>query len=103
MTNNINYIYKYINTINAPSLGITLLFVFWGFVSTAQNYQDVQLANEYMMKGDRKKALELYRDLSKNDATNQLIYNNYFNLLLDAGEFDEANAYLKRNQRKDPN
>jgi len=56
-----------------------------------------------MMKGDRKKALELYRDLSKNDATNQLIYNNYFNLLLDAGEFDEANAYLKRNQRKDPN
>ncbi len=103
MTNNTNYIYKYINTINAPSLGITLLFVFWGFVSTAQNYQDVQLANEYMMKGDRKKALELYRDLSKNDATNQLIYNNYFNLLLDAGEFDEANAYLKRNQRKDPN
>ncbi len=103
MTNNINYIYKYINTINAPSLGITLLFVFSGFVSTAQNYQDVQLANEYMMKGDRKKALELYRDLSKNDATNQLIYNNYFNLLLDAGEFDEANAYLKRNQRKDPN
>lgn len=103
MTNNINYIYKYINTINAPSLGITVLLIFWGFVSTAQNYQDVQLANEYMMKGDRKKALELYRDLSKNDATNQLIYNNYFNLLLDAGEFDEANAYLKRNQRKDPN
>ncbi len=103
MTNYINYIYIYINTIKAPAFGITFLFIIWGPLSTAQNYQDVQLANEYMLKGDKKKALELFRDLSKTEATNQLIYNNYFNLLLDVGAFDEASTYLKRNQRRDPN
>jgi tetratricopeptide (TPR) repeat protein len=68
----------------------------------AQNHSEIQLANEYLLKGDKKKAVELYRDLSKNEANVPLIHNNYISLLLDLGSFDEAQAYLKRILRRDP-
>ena len=54
------------------------------------------------LKAKKKKAVELYRELSKDDTSNPVIYNNYFNLLLELGSFDEAQSYLKRNLRKDP-
>jgi tetratricopeptide (TPR) repeat protein len=74
----------------------------WGITSTAQVHDEIQLANEYLSKGEKKKALELYRDLSRNESSNSLIYNNYFNLLLETGSYDEAQAYVKRNQKRDP-
>ncbi len=101
-TNNSNNIYIYINTIIPLRIGITFVILFWASLSTAQDFQDVQLANEYMIKGDKKKALELYRELSRTESTNQLIYNNYLNLLLDMGAYEEANNYLKRNLKRDP-
>jgi tetratricopeptide (TPR) repeat protein len=93
--NNI-YIIRIIRTV---VLWITLSTPFYVF---GQNHSDIQLANEYFLKGDRKKAIELYRDLAKNDANVPLIHNNYLNVLLDAAAFDEAQAYLKKNLRKDP-
>lgn len=68
----------------------------------AQNHGDIQLANEYLVKGDKKKAIELYRDLSKSDANIPLIHNNYLNLMIDVGAFDDAHDYLKRLMRRDP-
>src|SRR4051812_43376083 len=68
----------------------------------SQNNADIQLANEYVLKGDKKKAIELYKDLSKNDANIPLIHNNYLNVLLDAGAFDEAQNYLKKVLKRDP-
>lgn len=100
--NNINYIYIYINTLKAPSIWITLCVLLCAFPSSAQRNEDIQLANEYYLKGDKKKALELYRDLSKNDYANNLIYNNYFTLLLETGAYEEAQNYVKRNLRRDP-
>ena len=70
--------------------------------SFAQNQSEIQLANEYLLKGEKEKALELYRDLAKNDANIPFIHNNYFNTLLDLDEGEEAQSYLKRLQRKDP-
>jgi tetratricopeptide (TPR) repeat protein len=102
MTNYNNYIYKYINTIKGPLIWITFFTLVCVLTSTAQNYPEIQLANEYLIKGEKKKALELYRELSKDDTSNPVIYNNYFNLLLELGSFDEAQSYLKRNLRKDP-
>ena len=100
--NNINNIYIYINTIIPLRIRITLAIAFCVSLSTAQDLQDVQLANEYVVKGEKKKALELYRELSKAESTNQLIYNNYLNLLLDMGAYDEAHTYLKKNLKRDP-
>ena len=67
-----------------------------------QNLAEIQLANEYILKGEKKKALEIYRDLVKNDINVPLIHNNYLNVLLDDGLVDEAQSYLKKILRRDP-
>lgn len=69
---------------------------------SAQNHADIQLANEYLVKGDKKKALDLYKDLSRSDANIPMIHNNYLNLMIDVGAFDNAADYLKKLLRKDP-
>jgi TolA-binding protein len=96
--------YYYINTyiirvIRKACLWITFLLI--STPSISQNQADIQLANEYVLKGDKKKAIELYRDLVKNDANIPLIHNNYLNVLLDVGAYDEAQAYLKKILRRD--
>lgn len=68
----------------------------------AQNQTDIQLANEYLLRGDKNKALDIYRDLVKSDANIPYVHNNYFNTLLDVGETEEAQNYLKRLQKRDP-
>lgn len=73
------------------------------FISAkAQTQEQIQLANEYLLKGDKKKALELYRDLAKNESNTSFIYNNYINVLVDLAMYDEAQAFLKKIARHDP-
>lgn len=67
-----------------------------------QNHADIQLANEYLLKGEKKKAVELYRDLGKSEANVPLIHNNYINLLLDIAAYDEAHTYLKKILKREP-
>ena len=77
-------------------------FLLFAFSVSAQNHADIQLANEYLVKGDKKKAIDLYKDLSRSEANIPLIHNNYLNLMIDMGAFDEALDYLKRIMRRDP-
>jgi predicted Zn-dependent protease len=103
LINNAYYYYNniyIIRIIRTVCLGITLFLV--SSSAFSQNHTDIQLANEYVLKGDKKKAIELYRDLIKNDANIPLVHNNYINVLIDAGAHDEAQAYLKRILRRDP-
>ncbi|HTG57306.1 MAG TPA: tetratricopeptide repeat protein, partial [Niabella sp.] len=100
-TNYKYYIYYLINTISPRSILITLLVLHFHF-SFGQNQSEIQLANEYLLKGDKKKAVELYRELSKQDANNSFIYNNYINTLLDLGAYDEAQSFLKKLLKRDP-
>jgi len=81
-------------------LGITLIAI--PLTIKAQVQEQIQLANEYFAKGDKKKAAELYRDLAKNDVNTSFIYNNYVNVLLDLGFYDEAQNFLKKVSRHDP-
>lgn len=101
MTNYKYYIYYLINTISPRSILITLL-VLLVHLSFGQNQSEIQLANEYLLKGDKKKAVELYRELSKQDVNNSFIYNNYINTLLDLGAYDEAQGFLKKLLKRDP-
>ncbi len=71
-------------------------------LTQAQNQDDIQLANEYLLKGDKKKALEMFKELAKQEANHPYIYNNYFNLLLDVSAFDEAQKFLQKLSKKDP-
>ena len=61
---------------------IILFLLCFTTIAHAQNHDQIQLANEYLLKGDKKKALELYKELSKQEANHAYIYNNYFNLIL---------------------
>jgi tetratricopeptide (TPR) repeat protein len=81
---------------------ITFFILLFATLAHAQNQDDIQLANEYLLKGDKKKALELYRELSKQEVNNPYIYNNYFNLLLDLSAFDDAQKFLQKLSKKDP-
>lgn len=101
MTNNNNYIY--INTLivrlRTLCIGLLTLFAVQAF---SQNQADIQLAHEYLLKGEKRKALELYRELAKSEVNLPFIQNNYLNTLLDLSETDEALSHLKKLLRRDP-
>ncbi len=100
MANN-SYINIYIiSIIRGATVLITFLLV--STFAEAQRNAEVQLANEYLVQGDKKKALELYKDLSKSDANIPLIHNSYLNLMIDLGVFNDAHDYLKKLMRRDP-
>lgn len=100
MTNYTYYIYILINKYIRLSL-CTLLCVI-AFKTYSQNHQEIQLANEYLLKGDKAKALELYKDLAKRDVNVPIIHNNYLNVQLDLGEYNDAQNYLKQLLKRDP-
>lgn len=79
-----------------------IAFLLLSLSGYSQQHAEIQLANEYLVKGDKKKALELYKDLSRSAANVPLIHHNYLNLMIDMGSFDDAHDYLKRMMRRDP-
>lgn len=79
-----------------------MLLILFCVTAYSQNQSEIQLANEYLLKGDKKKAVEVYRDLAKDEINTPFIHNNYLNTLLDLNETAEAQAYLKRQLKRDP-
>lgn len=69
--------------------------------SFAQDLQEIQIANEYVLKGQKEKALSLYEQLAKKNENIQLIHANYFNLLIDIGDFSQAESYIERLIKRD--
>jgi tetratricopeptide (TPR) repeat protein len=67
----------------------------------AQEQQDIQLASEYVTKGEKEKALLVYQQLVKKNENIPFVHNPYFNLLIDMGKFNEAEDYLEKLIRKD--
>ncbi len=62
--------------------------------------QEIRIANEYFLKGEKLKALEMYQALSRNTDNIPEIHNNYLNLLLEMGKYKEAEDYVERVLRK---
>ena len=69
----------------------------------AQNLPEIQIANQYFIKGEKEKALAAFQSLAKSQENIQLIHNNYLNLLLDLGRNAEAEDYVEHQIKKDPN
>jgi len=65
-------------------------------VVCAQDEIDIKLANEYVLKGERDKALQIYNKLAREDRNIGAIHDNYLNLLLETGRLREAESYLDR-------
>ena len=81
---------------------ITFFVLSAAILVNAQTEEEIQLAGEYLLKGDKAKALELYRDLAKKEDNTSFIYNNYINVLIDLNLLDEAQNYLKKISKRDP-
>jgi len=81
-----------------------LAMVYFGLLLnlTAQNNTEIRLANEYYLKGEITKALELYEELAKNQRNIPLIHNNYFTLLVKNESYQEATKYINRLVRRYP-
>ncbi|MBK8289858.1 MAG: tetratricopeptide repeat protein [Flammeovirgaceae bacterium] len=69
--------------------------------SFAQDIQEIQIANEYLLKGQKDKALSLYEQLAKKNENIHLIHSNYLNLLIDVGNFTQAESYVERLIKRD--
>ena len=94
--------YNYINI----KYSIIPLVLCMGIAITDAHSQDlieIQIANEYWIKGEKEKALSAYELLTKKQENIALIHNNYFNLLIDMGKFKEAEDYVEHVIKKNPN
>lgn len=78
------------------------LLIIISLTANAQS-QEVRLANEYYSQGEYEKAKKLYDDLARDLDNIPLIHNNYFFLLLEMTEYNEAEKYIKRLIKKFPN
>jgi outer membrane protein assembly factor BamD (BamD/ComL family) len=96
------YIYNLIIKLKGEILCTSFFMMITIQLVSAQDEKTIQIANEYLIKGDKKKALEFYRDLVKHDDNIPFVHNNYVDVLLDMALYDEAQTYLKKISKKDP-
>ena len=79
-------------------LGFVCLFALVTITkSNAQDAIQIQLANEYYVNGDLEKAMSIYKKLFDNSKNIPLIHSNYYNLLINSGDFKIAERYIKKN------
>ena len=90
------YYYLFIRS-NRILLPCLLWVIFTG--AFAQE-QDLRIANEYFLKGEKEKALAMYQSLSKDVHNIPAMHGNYLNLLLEMGLYKEAEDYVERVIRK---
>jgi predicted Zn-dependent protease len=62
----------------------------------AQDKADIEIANEYFLKGDKQKALTMYESLAKHPENIPQIHENYLALMIDMGKFRDAENYVER-------
>ncbi|MCA6078513.1 tetratricopeptide repeat protein [Fulvivirga sedimenti] len=67
-----------------------------------QDTKSIQLANEYYGQGDFDKARAIYEKLVANQQNIPLIHSNYFFLLLETGSYDDAEDYLDKLLKRNP-
>lgn len=66
----------------------------------AQDETDVRLANEYLSKGEKEKALLIFESLVKRPEYQPQVHDAYLQTLMDVGRFRDAEQYLERLVRR---
>ena len=94
--------YYYINSIYNRLIQVLCVCVISliPFPSYSQDNSDIQIANEYFLKGDKEKALAMYESLAKRAENIPQIHDNYLSLMLDLGKFRDAENYVERLVKK---
>lgn len=92
----------HIMCINLKSLISILVFIVITLDIEAQNAEDIAIAQEYYEQGDYDKAYDAYSKLIRSPQNIQFVHNNFYNLLLNTGRLDEADKYIQRQIKKEP-
>ena len=69
-------------------------------ITMAQDHAEVQIANQYLTKGEKEKALAAFEGLAKKPENINLVHDNYLNLLLDLARYKEAENYVEKQIRR---
>ncbi len=97
------YYYYYILLIHYKySLTLVLILFLNASPSYSQETQEIQLANEYLAKGEKVKAKELYEELVRRPENIPVVHNSYLSLLMELGEFRTAEEYVQRLLKRQP-
>lgn len=76
----------------------TILALFCAQLAIAQ---ETQIANEYLLRGEKNKALAAFQQLSKNPQNASSIHTSYFNLMIELGNFKQAEDYIEKLIRRE--
>jgi predicted Zn-dependent protease len=82
-------------------LSLTLTIVI-NQAALSQDFSDIAIANEYYLNKETIKARSLYEDLIKKPENIPLVHSNYFTILLNDGDFTEAEKYMSRLIKRNP-
>jgi tetratricopeptide (TPR) repeat protein len=84
------------------SLTTILFIVIIQLSLNAQNHSNIDLANQYYEQGEIDKAIEIYEQLARNPKNIPLIHQNYFSILINNGRYEEAEDYIKKLIKRNP-
>ncbi|MCA6379723.1 MAG: tetratricopeptide repeat protein [Cytophagales bacterium] len=79
----------------------TILALLCAQLAIAQETQEIQIANEYLLRGEKNKALAAFQQLSKNPQNASSIHTSYFNLMIELGNFKQAEDYIEKLIRRE--
>ena len=79
----------------------TILALLCAQLAIAQETQEIQIANEYLLRGEKNKALAAFQQLSKNPQNASSIHTSYFNLMVELGNFKQAEDYIEKLIRRE--
>lgn len=96
------YYSYYLFIYNRLILSTLLCFTFVISV-LAQDRDEIQIANEYLLKGNKDKALKVFEDLAKKPINIPFIHNNYLDLMIELGMYKEAEDYMQKLLRRADN
>lgn len=86
--------------INFPKYLLLLLILVFGKAIAQKN--DIQLAKEYVAKEEYDKAETIFEKLFKSGATQNVVYEDYFNLFITQKKYDKAEQITKSVLKKSP-
>lgn len=77
---------------------VIIISLAWFFAgqAVAQDNAKIDLANEYLSQGEVDKAYDIYKELVKDVRNIAYIHNNYLTLLLNLGDYKEAEDYVQK-------
>ncbi len=79
----------------------TVLALLCAQLAIAQENQEIQIANEYLFRGEKNKALAAFQQLAKNPQNALAIHNSYFSLMVELGNFKQAEDYIEKLIRRE--